>query len=196
MIKKIIPVILSFSLLLCTNVLAQQETNASITQEAPSSNEFMQNDNRRPSANQLPSEPSEMPNGQANAPAYGEDAPAQNQDTSNIPGNFNSGWNRNNTQTTQNIPTQSGNNENAGGQGFGNVQNMPQFGGQAPDFGGNMGSGMNGFPGNMQNGTQNEQQNQETGFSGFIKTNFTPVISAVLLVFAFLFVIFYKRKKF
>lgn len=55
--------------------------------------------------------------------------------------------------------------------------------------------GENSFPG-MENGfgqieTENEQP---TGFAGFLKTYQTPVTSIILLLLAFVFVVFYKRK--
>ena len=184
MIKRLLPIILSFSLLLCTNVLAQQ---AKLTTDAPAAETeaggLQQDTNVPPSDNgaavQTP--------GANNAPGAG-----------NFPGgNFNpenSGMNGNNSQMPQNMPSQNGAFGNAqGGQGFENMPDMSQFAEQMPNFGGNNGGGN---PWKMQNGTQAEQIQQDTGFMGFVKTNFTPIASAVLLLFAFIFVIFYKRKKF
>jgi len=81
-----------------------------------------------------------------------------------------------------------------------NAETTPQTDGdtaeETPRFGRQMPGGMGGFPGNMQNSNQNTQDQQETGFSGFIKTNSAPVASVILLGLAFLFVIFYKRKNY
>ena len=70
---------------------------------------------------------------------------------------------------------------------------------QAPvnneNFRGQMPGGMGGFPGNMQN-TQNTEVQQPTGFLGFVKTYSTPITSVFLLIFAYIFVIFYKRKNY
>ena len=68
-------------------------------------------------------------------------------------------------------------------------QENQQFGGQMPE-------GMNEFFGGMLNNTQNAETNQSAGFLGFVKTYSTPVVSVVLLIFAFIFVIFYKRKRY
>ena len=71
---------------------------------------------------------------------------------------------------------------------------------QAPDknspFGGRMPEGMGGFPGDMQDSSQNAPTVQQTGFIGFVKTYSTPITSVVLLIFAFIFVIFYRRKNY
>ena len=66
---------------------------------------------------------------------------------------------------------------------------------QNSPFGGQMPEGMEGFFGNMQN-DQNANLEQETGFSSFVKTYSTPIISVVLLGLAFIFVILYRRKNY
>ena len=68
---------------------------------------------------------------------------------------------------------------------------MPE--GFSPPMGGdgNFRGGMGGFPGEMKNNSQNAEQKD---FLGFVKTYSTPITSVVLLAFAYLFVIFYKRK--
>ena len=43
---------------------------------------------------------------------------------------------------------------------------------------------------------QNTETVQETGIKGFLKTYATPVISVILLILAFIFVVFYKRKRY
>ena len=52
---------------------------------------------------------------------------------------------------------------------------------------------------NRNGGMFNQQQNtteQPTGFWFYAQKYFTPVISVVLLILAFVFVIFYKRKQY
>ena len=78
-------------------------------------------------------------------------------------------------------------------------ENMPQGGWNmipeqnggipAGDFRGNRGD----MP-NFQNPTS--QVNQDKSFIDILKEYFTPILSLILLAFAFLFVIFYKRKKY
>lgn len=53
-----------------------------------------------------------------------------------------------------------------------------------------------GFDGNVQNSTQSTQPEQEKGFIGFVKNYSTPVISVILLILAYVFVFFYKRKSY
>ena len=71
---------------------------------------------------------------------------------------------------------------------------MPQYAEERPQgVRGNMGT-----PpfGNMQNYNQQSQAEQHTGFLGFIKTYSTPITSVILLILAFFFVIFYRRKNY
>lgn len=51
-------------------------------------------------------------------------------------------------------------------------------------------------PDNMTDNAQNTQEQQTTGFLGFIENYFTPVISVILLILAFIFVIFYKKRQY
>lgn len=56
---------------------------------------------------------------------------------------------------------------------------------------------MPGMRENIKEDTVNTEKNsEERGFLRFIKTYSTPVISLILLALAFVFVIFYKRKKY
>ena len=63
-----------------------------------------------------------------------------------------------------------------------------------PD-GGIFQEGQGGIPVSMQN-NNNTVAEKETGFLGFIKTYSTPITSVFLLILAFIFVIFYKRKNY
>lgn len=67
------------------------------------------------------------------------------------------------------------------------MQGGMQFGGEMPEE-------MKEFFANMQGGNMNAQEEQETGIIGFVKEYSTPVTSIILLIFAYIFVIFYKRK--
>lgn len=114
--------------------------------------------------------PPEMPNGEM-PPQMNGQANAENQQQS---GQSSSGSNAENTTATE------GNtNPNAIGRGEGE---------------------MGGFRGEMPPGmTEQEQKTEEKAENKiliFVKTYSTPIISVVLLAFAFLFVIFYKRKSY
>ena len=118
----------------------------------------------------------EIPTPEAAAPQISEQAPPP----SKMQGEGIPSENANNGQTPpQAAPPQSGGNAPSGN---------PQFGGQMP-------GGMGGFPGNMQNQGQ-PQEEQPMGFLGFVKTYSTPITSVVLLGLAFVFVIFYRRKNY
>lgn len=71
-----------------------------------------------------------------------------------------------------------------------------QRGGMNGDMGGQ--GGMNN--GMREENTQNTEAAGETGSTGgiaaFLKTYNTPITAVILLIFAFVFVIFYKRKRF
>lgn len=62
-----------------------------------------------------------------------------------------------------------------------------QFGGEIPEE-------MKEVFANMQGRNMNTQAEQEKGFIGFVKEYSTPLTSVILLIFAYIFVIFYKRK--
>lgn len=78
-------------------------------------------------------------------------------------------------------------------QGDFNAQGGGQMPGRNPWNGGQMPNGFGGF-GNMQNNQNTESQPK--GFWGFVKTYATPITSVILLILAFIFVIFYKRKNY
>ena len=61
---------------------------------------------------------------------------------------------------------------------------------------GQMPEGMEESLGNMQNDNMNTQVEQPTDFLSFVKTYSTPITSVILLVLAFIFVIFYRRKNY
>ena len=75
--------------------------------------------------------------------------------------------------------------------GNGNMRTPPNMSnGEIPP------EGMGRFPGDMQNNNQQNQQETPMTFLGFVKTYSTPITSVVLLISAFFFVIFYRRKNY
>ena len=84
-------------------------------------------------------------------------------------------------KTTEETAHQTENNE---------TPQMPQMQGGNRQFGGQMG-GMGRFPGGFSE--QNTQTDEE---KSFVKEYATPITSGVLLVLAFIFVIFYRRKNY
>ena len=171
MIKKILPIILCLILVFGISVSA---TN--IQGDAPTENsqttEEIPNRQERPQGGGRGNMgiPPEMPNGEM-PPKMNGQANAENQQQS---GQSSSGSNAENTTATE------GNtNPNAIGRGEGE---------------------MGGFRGEMPPGmTEQEQKTEEKAENKiliFVKTYSTPIISVVLLAFAFLFVIFYKRKSY
>ena len=84
--------------------------------------------------------------------------------------------------------------DNQMGENSSSQENGMQTKGAPPQFGGQMPGGMGGFSGNMQNANVEERTEQETGFMAFVKEYQTPVTAMVLLILAYVFVIFYKRK--
>lgn len=50
------------------------------------------------------------------------------------------------------------------------------------------------FPGTMQDGVPNTEEEQQIDFFGFVRTYATPITSVILLALAYLFVFLYKRK--
>ena len=188
MIKKILPIILCLILVFGISVSAtntQGDTpaeNSQATEEMPERQERPQGGGRgnmgmppnMPSGEAPPElpegmTPPEMPNGEM-PPQMNGQANSENQQT----GQPSSGSNAENTTATE------GNtNPNATQRGKGN---------------------MGGFRGEMPPGmTEQEQKTEEKAENKiltFVKTYSTPIISVVLLAFAFLFVIFYKRKSY
>lgn len=130
--------------------------------------------------------PPEMPQG-GNAPfggqtPEGEFTPPQNIETNNAE-NTAPQTDGNTEESTQPPESSAENNRESG-------ENTP-FGGQMP---GNM-ENFN-FQGGMANSGQSTETEQATGFLGFVQTYSTLVTSIILLLCAFVFVHFYKRKQY
>lgn len=151
MIKKLIPIVLSLSLLFCINASAVEndkpaDFHASETEE---------NQGRR--GNMPPQDMQSAPEMRhaENTPPQDNGVPAQNGENFEIPEN-NDDNNRNNNE----FPPQ--------------------------------------IPGNQNNTDENNSQNENTPntFSDFMKSYSTPVTSVILLIFAFVFVIYYKKNQY
>lgn len=172
MLKKVIPIVLSLCLIFSISVMAENTTgNENIpntSSEKPMHEEF--------DSSKMPQgdfDSSKMPEGFT--PPEGGFAPPKSVENNNA---------ETNEVVTEENPQPSENGEESGQTRNGNSP----FGGQMP-------GGMGGFPGNMQNNQQSQEETPMT-FSGFVKTYSTPITSVILLVLAFIFVIFYRRKNY
>ena len=103
-----------------------------------------------------------------------------------------------NNQTTEEMPNRQERPQGGGRGNMGMPPNMPS--GEAPP---ELPEGMtppempNGeMPPGMTDQEQNAEEKAENIILTFVKTYSTPIISVVLLAFAFVFVIFYKRKSY
>ena len=188
MIKKILPIILCLILVFGISVSAtntQGDTpaeNSQATEEIPNRQERPQGGGRgnmgmppnMPSGEAPPElpegmTPPEMPNGEM-PPQMNGQANSENQQT----GQPSSGSNAENTTATE---------------GNANPDRIQRGEGEMGGFRGEMPPGM----------TEQEQKTEEKAENKiltFVKTYSTPIISVVLLAFAFVFVIFYKRKSY
>ena len=178
MIKKAAVIILSLCLIFCISAMAET-TNDNSNADTSAVSQDMSNMGIPPEM-----QSGEMPQGGNRGDQMPESGftPPQNIETNNAEG-ITLQTDGNTEETTQ-PPENSGENNRESG------ENTP-FDGQMP---GNMGD-FN-FPGGMTNSAQNTETEQATGFLGFIKTYSTPIISVILLLCAFVFVRFYKRKQY
>lgn len=89
--------------------------------------------------------------------------------------------------------TKEGNSESAGNS---DIKEQTSSGGAT--FNGQIPEGMEEIFENMQMNpnAENTQNVTEVGLKGFVKTYSTPIASVILLIFGFIFVIFYKRKRY
>ena len=170
MIKKILPIILCLILVFGISVSA---TN--IQGDAPTENsqttEEIPNRQERPQGGGRGNMgiPPEMPNGE-------------------MPPKMNGQANTENQQTGQ--PSSGSNAEN----GTATEENTNPDRIQRGE--GNMGGFRGEMPPGMTEQEQSTEEKAENKILTFVKTYSTPIISVVLLAFAFLFVIFYKRKSY
>lgn len=190
MLKKVIPIVLSLSLIFSISVMAENEgvindgTTPELTQEMPMQGgqqgtpPQMPNGERPQGGNRM----GQMPQGDFTPPQNNETNSAETPlQENNVPRN--EGNQGVNTAPESAPENNSQNPNNAGG------ENAPQDR-QFPE-------GMQGgFPGEMGNNIQNAQTEQQTGFVGFVKAYSTPITSVILLMLAFVFVFFYKRKNY
>ncbi len=191
MLKKLISIALSLCLIFNISVMAEN-TNATVDETAPEVSVQMhqgeQGDIGMPPSGEMPSRgtPPGMPNGEMPPKGMnkgqrpsGEFMPPQ--------GEFTPPQNDNSNNNAEGVAPQT--DGNASAENTQTPSGEPQFGGQMPE-------GMGGFPGNMQNFNGQTQETEPMTFSGFVKTNSTPITSAILLALAFVFVIFYRRKNY
>lgn len=178
MIQKAVIIILSLCLIFSIGVMAENTNNNSNT-DTPAASQDINNTGILPEMQN-----GEMPqrgNRSGQMPEGGF-PPSQNIETNNAEGTA--------PQTDGNTEETAQPSENSGENNQQSGENTP-FDGQMP---GNMGD-LN-FPGGMVDNAQNTETEQATGFIGFIKTYSTPITSVILLICAFVFVYFYKRKQY
>ena len=193
MLKKVIPIVVVLCLIFCISVMAENTSSVTDSSAAETSQQMPQskrpqgdggNMGMRPNGDMQGRTPPNMPKGEMPqgeftlpegfTPPEGDFTPPQsNVNTCNTA-----------TPTVNNVAATENNEQSA----------QTQDGKQ--QFGGNMPGGMGGFFGNMQNFNGQTQEEQPKGFLGFVKTYSTPITSVILLGFAFVFVIFYKRKNY
>ena len=171
MIKKILPIILCLILVFGISVSATN-TQGDTPTENNQTTEEMPNRQERPQGGGRGNMgmPPNMPNGEM-PPQMNGQANAENQQQS---GQTGSGSNAENDTATE---------ENT------NPDRIQRGEGNMGGFRGEM-------PPGMTEQEQNTEEKTENKILTFVKTYTTPIISVVLLAFAFLFVIFYKRKSY
>lgn len=129
--------------------------------------------------------PSDLPEGMAPP----EMQSRENQDEGNVPPQSNGQANAENQQQSGQSSSGSNAENTTATEGNTNPNAIGRGEGEMGGFRGEMPPGM----------TEQEQKTEEKAENKiliFVKTYSTPIISAVLLAFAFLFVIFYKRKSY
>lgn len=217
MIKKIMPIALGLIIALSVCVSAEN-TTGEVTEDTQTTAEEMpqqgrgggrmgggQQGNRGPQGADM--QPPEMPSGGENMPGNEPPAPPE---TTNVD-NAHNQENAASENVPPEIPAKTGadnpdaaksTEENTGETASENTENLPQNDGQKmPAFGGGRGEMMQGgaFPGMVENSeiSQEETKDEEKNdVLTWLKTYQTPVFSMVLLALAFVFVIFYKRKRY
>lgn len=197
--KKIIPIILCLVLVFNINVLAEDSANTPAdTQEMPMGREGRREGGGRPGMEVSGDETTAMPEGEMSAQGgrqegdMGMEAPTQGKDEihEGKMASMQDGENAQFENVGQSQPTNSENTEDTA-----EDRNRMQRG----DMGG-MGDFMGGMNGKVQENLRDAEETTEThaenGTLGFIKTYSTPITAVILLIFAFIFVIFYKRKSY
>lgn len=179
MLKKVITIAIALCLIFSISVMA--ENTSSVTDGTASGASQQMPQGERPQGGR----------GNMGMPPSGEFTPPQNA------GKFTPSQNdvkTNGTEPTEPNADAGMTEENQQTQENSEESNQTQGGNQ--QFGGQMPGGMGGFPANMQNFNGQTQEEAPKGFSGFVKTYSTPITSVVLLIIAFIFVIFYRRKNY
>ena len=220
MLKKLITVALSLFLISSISVMAENTKNVTDDNAAGESQQMPQGESPQgvrgdmgmpPGRGMQGGTPPDMPNGkipqgdfappegltppegftptEGLAPQQEKSAPLQNAGEVASPESS-----KNNAETVTPPANENVTTENQQAKGNGEESNQTQDKNQ--QFGGQMPGGMDIFSGNMQNFNGQTQEVAPKGFSGFIKTYSTPIISVILLGLAFIFVIFYRRKNY
>lgn len=204
MIKKLIPVFLALCMIFGMAVMAENSNEAvqEATQEMPQSEAVPQMGGMQGRGMPQSMPDGEMPSGdftppqgdfappEGFTPPEGEFSPPRNSEEAMTQQENDAG---NSTETT--APQAEAGVTDEKPQAAESAEEQNQTMGESSPFGGQRPGGMGGFSGNMQSG-QNNESVQQTGFAGFVKTYATPLTAVVLLFFAYIFVIFYKRKKY
>ncbi len=198
MLKKVIPIALSLCLIFSISVMAVNENPVNEDSVPEVSEQIPQNAEELPqgeesntgmplSGDMQGRTPPNISNGEM--PPEGMNRGQRPQGNFTPPqnaGEFTPPQNTDATNTEATAPQTNSNESSESSQVPGGNQ---QFGGQMP-------GGMGGFPGNMQNFNSQTQEEAPKGFLGFVKTYSTPITSVIILILAFIFVIFYRRKNY
>lgn len=195
MIKRIIPIILCLILVFSISVSATNTTEDTIAENSQATEEFPQRQGRPQGGGRgNMGTPPEMPNGEMppdlpEGMAPPEMQSRENQDEGNVSPQINGQANAENQQQSGQSSSGSNAENTTATEGNTNPNAIGRGEGEMGGFRGEMPPGM----------TEQEQKTEEKAENKiliFVKTYSTPIISVVLLAFAFLFVIFYKRKSY
>ena len=195
MIKRIIPIILCLILVSSISVSATNTTEDTIAENSQATEEFPQRQGRPQGGGRgNMGTPPEMPNGEMppdlpEGMAPPEMQSRENQDEGNVPPQINGQVATENPEQNNQANNDSNADNGAVPKENGNLDRVQRGGGN-----------MGGFPGQMSPGMTEQEQStdeiSENKILTFVKSYSTPITSIVLLLLAFVFVIFYKRKNY
>ena len=189
MIKRIIPIILCLILVFSISVSATNTTEDTIAENSQATEEFPQRQGRPQGGGRgNMGTPPEMPNGEM-PPELPEGMTPPEMPNGEMPPQMNGQANAENQQ--QSGQSSSGSNAENGTATEENANSDRIQRGE-----GNMGGFRGEMPPGMTEQEQSTEEKAENKILTFVKTYSTPIISVVLLAFAFVFVIFYKRKSY
>ena len=182
MLKKIVIITLSLCLVSGIITTASPSTDTDISAEA--SQETPMSFGERPQGRPMGTPP-QMPDE--------ENFQSQNRSERMPQGEFTSSQDNEIKAPQENSASENDGNQDLNNSPQDNSQNINEFPEQGRPFPGNMQGGM---PGEMQGSNQQSQETEPMNFQSFVKTYSTPIASVILLALAYVFVIFYKRKRF